>query len=257
GVNAEDLGALLSLGATFTTAPGGTASWTFAGNGNYLPAGGRESVTIAKATPAFSNLSAPSIEAGMPQTTIGGTASLGPLVPTGSVSITVAGATLTAPVGSDGRFAATFATAALAPSAMPYAIVFSYSGDGNFNGITAPGSLRVGDSTPPVISGVAASPNTLGPANHAMIDVALEDQAVDLGADGRPIVATAPSCGLTVTSNEASNAAGDGNTAADWTVIDPHHVQLRAERSGTGTGRIYAVAIRCTDAAGNPAVKTA
>src|SRR5207302_3057444 len=35
GVKGEDLSSLLSLGATFTNVPGGTATWTFAGNGNY------------------------------------------------------------------------------------------------------------------------------------------------------------------------------------------------------------------------------
>src|SRR5207244_11178838 len=32
GVKGEDLSSLLSLGATFTNAPGGTAAWTFAGH---------------------------------------------------------------------------------------------------------------------------------------------------------------------------------------------------------------------------------
>src|SRR4029077_8916962 len=31
GVNAEDLGTLLDLGARFTNVPGGTANWSFAG----------------------------------------------------------------------------------------------------------------------------------------------------------------------------------------------------------------------------------
>ena len=56
---------------------------------------------------------------------------------------------------------------------------------------------------------------------------------------------------MTVSSNEPINGLGDGNTSIDWKVIDPHHVQLRAERAGSGTGRIYTIAIRCSDSFGN------
>ena len=48
---------------------------------------------------------------------------------------------------------------------------------------------------------------------------------------------------MTVTSNEPINGTGDGNTAIDWLVVDAHHVQLRAERAGTGSGRIYTIAV--------------
>jgi len=34
-------------------------------------------------------------------------------------------------------------------------------------------------------------------------------------------------------------------------VVDAHHVQLRAERLGTGSGRIYTITITCTNAAGS------
>jgi hypothetical protein len=33
-------------------------------------------------------------------------------------------------------------------------------------------------------------------------------------------------------------------------VTGAHHVRLRAERSGGGTGRTYTIAITCTDTAG-------
>ena len=39
---------------------------------------------------------------------------------------------------------------------------------------------------------------------------------------------------LGVTSNESPNALGDGNTAADWQILDAHRLLLRAERSGRG-----------------------
>jgi hypothetical protein len=64
-------------------------------------------------------------------------------------------------------------------------------------------------------------------------------------------------CTLSVTSNEPTNGLGDGDTPNDWEVIDAHHVRLRAERSGKGTGRTYTITVTCTDAAGNAVVRTA
>jgi hypothetical protein len=50
GVN-EDLNHHLDLGASFTNAPGGTATWTFGGDANYNAATGAAAITINKATP--------------------------------------------------------------------------------------------------------------------------------------------------------------------------------------------------------------
>jgi hypothetical protein len=58
---------------------------------------------------------------------------------------------------------------------------------------------------------------------------------------------------LSVTSNEPVNGNGDGNTSPDWIIIDDHHLQLRAERAGNGTGRIYTITITSTDDCGNVA----
>nr|MBA3356688.1 MBG-2 domain-containing protein [Pyrinomonadaceae bacterium] len=43
-----DLNSLLHLGASYTNVPGGTANWTFDGNGNYNPASGNATITINK-----------------------------------------------------------------------------------------------------------------------------------------------------------------------------------------------------------------
>ena len=49
GVTGEDLASLLDLGAKFTNVPGGTATWSFAGNGNYNAQSGSVLITINKA----------------------------------------------------------------------------------------------------------------------------------------------------------------------------------------------------------------
>jgi hypothetical protein len=46
GVDGEDLSSLLTLGDTFTDAPGGTANWSFAGNADYNAAQGTAAITI-------------------------------------------------------------------------------------------------------------------------------------------------------------------------------------------------------------------
>jgi hypothetical protein len=49
GVKGENLAALLTLGDSFTNGPGGTAAWTFAGDGNYELQTGTAAVVISKA----------------------------------------------------------------------------------------------------------------------------------------------------------------------------------------------------------------
>lgn len=98
---------------------------------------------------------------------------------------------------------------------------------------------------PPEIAGAAASPGSLWPPNHKMIDVLVSYTVTD---DRDP--AAAVRCSLNVTSNEPVNGTGDGDTAPDWQVVDSHHVRLRAERAGSGDGRTYTITITCTDTGG-------
>ena len=58
---------------------------------------------------------------------------------------------------------------------------------------------------------------------------------------------------VSVTSNEPDNGKGDGNTTNDILILGDTMFRLRAERSGTGQGRIYTITYRATDASGNSA----
>ncbi len=105
-------------------------------------------------------------------------------------------------------------------------------------------AVAVADTTPPTITGVTASPSRLWPPNHKMVPVSVTTAAAD--------VCGAASCEIaSVTSNEPANGHGDGNTAADWQITGPTTVNVRAERSGGGDGRVYTLTVRCTDPAGN------
>jgi hypothetical protein len=97
----------------------------------------------------------------------------------------------------------------------------------------------------PTIGALTATPGVLTPPNHRLVDIVVGYAAAD--ASGAPV------CALTVSSNEPVNRTGDGNTSSDWTIfpLDPHRVQLRAERAGTGTGRIYTITATCSDGYGH------
>ena len=103
-------------------------------------------------------------------------------------------------------------------------------------------TVTVNDTEAPVISAMSTSPNQLWPPNNKMRDVTVTYNSTD----NCPGVST---CVLTVSSNEA------GGTA-DYTVVDAHHLKLRAQREGSGDGRIYTITARCTDQAGNSSTAT-
>jgi uncharacterized repeat protein (TIGR03803 family) len=109
-------------------------------------------------------------------------------------------------------------------------------------------TVTVLDKEAPVITQVSASPSSLSPPNHQMTDVTINYTALD-------------NCGsvtssLAVSSNEPMNGTGDGDTSPDWIILNNHQVQLRAERSGRGNGRVYTITITSTDASGNRSTQT-
>jgi hypothetical protein len=121
-------------------------------------------------------------------------------------------------------------------------------GGGPISGITLPLKVQV-----PVISGLPSSGCTLWPPDHKLVQVAI-------------VSASDPLSGLATfnvsgTSNEPENGLGDGDTSPDIVItgagVAPRIVQLRAERSGTGKGRVYTLTATATDLAGNTATATA
>lgn len=116
------------------------------------------------------------------------------------------------------------------------------------NSATCSFDVIVLDYEPPVIKGIADELEPLWPANHKMVPIHLDYNVTD-------------NCGAIVTtdifvfSDEPDNGLGDGDKAEDWEIKDAHNILLRAERSGTGTGRIYYIYIVSHDNSYNYAFK--
>jgi hypothetical protein len=118
-------------------------------------------------------------------------------------------------------------------------------------------TIIVQDTIPPVITNKTLSPSTLWPPNHKMVPIKISVVAQDACCvDNWKIIS--------VTSNEtvakargksngkANNSGnGSGNTSPDWTITGDHGLSLRAERAGTGTGRVYTITVQAQDCAGN------
>ena len=123
--------------------------------------------------------------------------------------------------------------------------------DASGNSASATTSVTVQDTTPPDIANVTAHPSILWPPNHKMVPAAVAVAVTD-------ICDASPTCQIiSVSSNEPVNGLGDGDTAPDWTITGDLRLDLRAERSGTGSGRVYTITVRCTDDSGNGALKDA
>lgn len=104
--------------------------------------------------------------------------------------------------------------------------------------------VTVVDTTPPRMT-VTATPSAIWPPNHKYVEVKINVAAFDL-CDLSPQITLE-----SITSNEPDRGIGDGNTTNDIVIIDDFTFKLRAERSGTGSGRIYTITYKATDASGN------
>lgn len=116
--------------------------------------------------------------------------------------------------------------------------------DDSGNGASCSEIVTVEDTTPPEITDVTATPDTLWPPNHKFKEITVDVTVTD-------ICDSTPSCSISnVESNEPINGTGDGNTSPDWEITGDFTVNLRSERSGNGEGRVYTITVECLDDSG-------
>jgi hypothetical protein len=229
GVGGVDLSAGLSLGASYTNAPGGTANWSFAGSNNYQDASGSVAITINKATATV--IVTPYRVEFDGQSHQASVASI---------------------AGVNGETGATVGAVSLQTT---HTAVGSYNDSWTFTGGTnyldTSGSLTdvIEDTTAPVISSVTPSSATLWPPNHQMVAISVNAVASDLAGLASLKI-------IHVTSSEPDNGLGDGDTPNDSQITGNLTVNLRAERSGNGNGRTYTITVEAKDAAGNATTRT-
>ncbi|MGA7271810.1 MAG: ExeM/NucH family extracellular endonuclease [Acidimicrobiia bacterium] len=110
--------------------------------------------------------------------------------------------------------------------------------------------LGVCDEIAPTIE-VSVTPDRLWPANHKYVDVTVSVTASD-NFDSTPTVSL-----VSVASNEPDNGSDDGNTVNDIVKVNDYQFKLRAERSGSGSGRVYTITYKVVDDCGNSTIGTA
>ena len=90
----------------------------------------------------------------------------------------------------------------------------------------------------PGITNASAKPDVLWPPNNKFV-------TVNIGYSAADDCAPTPACSLSV--SVADSGGGVDNLADSFVVVDAHTVDLQASRNGGGNGRVYSIAITCTD----------
>lgn len=118
---------------------------------------------------------------------------------------------------------------------------------------TCVATVTVEDTTPPTIS-VELNRYILWPPNHKLMTITAAVEVADICDPDPALVLTG------ITSDEPDNGLGDGDQPndiqqADFGTEDLTFL-LRAERSGSGDGRVYTIVYTVTDESGNATTAT-
>jgi hypothetical protein len=121
-------------------------------------------------------------------------------------------------------------------------------------------TVIVQDTTPPQFN-LSVTPTVLWPPNHKMVLIA----PVWIVTDNCDDLHTVSLKSITMNEGDETNAfdpmydntVGDGRTINDIQADPNGAIYLRAERNGTGTGRIYTITYQAVDDSGNTAVSSA
>lgn len=118
--------------------------------------------------------------------------------------------------------------------------------DGQGGSDTATVTVTIVDTTPPDMT-ASVDTASLWPPNHQLQNVGLTVNTSDNGGGAVTTV-------VSVFSDEDNLEPGSGDVAPDATFVPPSTLQLRAERSGLGDGRVYLISVTATDSSSNSTV---
>ncbi|HXC70501.1 MAG TPA: Calx-beta domain-containing protein, partial [Pyrinomonadaceae bacterium] len=188
---------------------------------------------------------------------VGGTASFpSDYSQSGAATFTPPTATVTIPSGSSTAQVTVSPLSDCLLSEGPETVQFTVQ-PGTGYGVGAPSSATgtitdVPDTTPPTITLIPGVNMTLWPPDHTYRSISVTDFVAsasdncDASVDINDVYITK------ITSDEAENGAGDGNTLNDIVIAaDCKTAQLRSERSVLGDGRVYTITFKVVDSSGN------
>ncbi|MBW2311639.1 MAG: hypothetical protein JRF35_11295 [Deltaproteobacteria bacterium] len=104
-------------------------------------------------------------------------------------------------------------------------------------------SCEESPNQPPDCTGAQPSPDILWPPNHKLVSIFIQGVT---DPDGDPITLSVTG----ITQDEPVNGLGDGDTSPDGFGVGTNQAQIRAERSGTGNGRVYTITFEADDGGG-------
>ena len=114
--------------------------------------------------------------------------------------------------------------------------------------------IDVVDTIPPELS-VSVSLDTLWPPNHKLVTINADISLIDM-CESEPKVEL-----VSIISNEPDEGTGDGDKPNDIQEAnygtDDRKFKLRAERQGSGDGRVYTITYKAYDDCGNTATQQA
>jgi hypothetical protein len=145
------------------------------------------------------------------------------------------------PTPQPGPAAVTFSTSLLGLSAGAHVLVATATGSdaGGEGSVTDMHTIFV--NTPPACSGATAG-GPIWPPNHKLVARTITGVT---DADGDPVTITIT--GITQDEPVDAPGMGDGKTSPDAVIGSGGSFQVRAERAGTGDGRVYRVSFTAED----------
>ena len=139
--------------------------------------------------------------------------------------------------------------------AFTFTPVNNFTGTGSFkftaSDLTAASTgtitITVTNNQPPVCTNASANPGSIWPPNHKFVTVNIKGVT---DPDGNPVTFTINK----IWQDEPTLGLGDGDTPIDGQILNGSVAQVRAERSGSGNGRVYQIFFTASDGNGGSCI---